>query len=283
MLKKLYACIVLCLILAACKSDNADPDTNIVDGSELPNDKTDWWKPVNGVSFDWDLDDLNAQDHFEADVVDVDAFTTSAEQVAALHAQGKKVIAYISVGTLENDRPDAGLLPKEVIGKVYPEWTEEKWVDIREPEKLKPWLNSRFRMIINKGFDAIEPDNLDSFDNETGFNITESDTRRYCDFLISLAHQNGLGIGQKNVPGLASDFAAKFDWLLTEDAFEQGWQEQVKPFIDLKKPVFSVEYTDMTTEATFENIFCPKAKVLKVYAVLKRRDLDKWSFACGPL
>ncbi|CAG5068138.1 hypothetical protein DYBT9623_00867 [Dyadobacter sp. CECT 9623] len=269
------------LFLLNCQSDDIDSDdTNVVDGTDLPNDKTDWWKPVYGVSFDWDLDDLNAGDRFSADVVDVDAFTTSAEQVAALHAQGKKVIAYLSVGTLENDRPDAGLLPKEVIGKVYPEWPEERWLDIRQPEKLRPWLNSRFNMIINKGFDAIEPDNLDSYENETGFQITETDTRRYCDFLIEMAHRNGLGIGQKNVPELAPDYSAKFDWMLTEDAFEQGWQDQAQPFTALNKPVFATEYTDMTSKAVFENTFCPKAKSLRIYAVLKKRDLDKWSSAC---
>ncbi|WP_439556675.1 endo alpha-1,4 polygalactosaminidase [Dyadobacter sp.] len=280
MLRKFTLLLAAYLFVAACQSDDAEPDNNIVDGSELPNDKTTWWKPANGVSFDWDLDELNAGDQFSADVVDVDAFTTTAEQVAALHAQGKKVIAYMSVGTLEDDRPDAGLLPREVIGKVYPEWPEERWLDIRQPEKLKPWLSSRLRMIMNKGFDAVEPDNLDSYDNETGFDISITDTRRYCDYLITLAHQNGLGIGQKNVPDLAPDYAAKFDWLLTEDAFEQGWQDQVQPFTALNKPVFAAEYTDMTSRAVFENNFCPKAKSLKVYVVLKHRNLDKWASTC---
>ena len=48
----------------------------------------------------------NEVDADEDHVVDLDAFTTTAEQVAALHAQGRKVIAYISAGTIENDRPD---------------------------------------------------------------------------------------------------------------------------------------------------------------------------------
>lgn len=64
--------------------------------------------------------------------MDVDAFTTSAETVAALHAKGKKVIAYLSVGTIENDRDDASLIPTELIGKQYPEWPKEKWLDIRQ-------------------------------------------------------------------------------------------------------------------------------------------------------
>jgi endo-alpha-1,4-polygalactosaminidase (GH114 family) len=279
MKKVISSLFLVTFSLLACQDDEVDV-VNVVDGSELPSDKTSWWQPATGLTFDWKLDDLTNSDQFSSDVVDVDAFTTSKEQVTALHAQGKKVIAYLSVGTLENDRPDASLLPSEVIGKVYPEWPDEKWLDIRQLDKMKPWLNSRFKMIITKGFDAIEPDNLDSYSNETGFDISIEDTKKYSDFLISLAHQNGLGIGQKNVPELAVGFSPKFDWILTEDAFFQGWEDDVKPYILANKPVFSVEYTDETSQVTFENTFCPKAKLLKYNVILKHRDLDKWVYQC---
>ncbi|TLV03854.1 endo alpha-1,4 polygalactosaminidase [Dyadobacter luticola] len=280
-LKSLLILILPIILATSCSSDGIDVDTvNIVDSTALPSDKTDWWKPQVGVSFDWDLADLEDKDQFDADVVDVDAFTTTKEQVAALHAQGKKVIAYLSVGTIENDRPDVHLLPKAVVGKVYDEWPDEKWLDIRRIDQLKPWLNSRFNMIIQKGFDAIEPDNLDSYSNETGFPISESDTRKYCDFLITMAHKNGLGIGQKNVPELAPEFSAKFDWALTEDAFDQGWQQDMQVFITKDKPVFAVEYTDMMSQKAFSTNVCPKAKSLRFDAIIKKRDLDKWTGRC---
>jgi endo-alpha-1,4-polygalactosaminidase (GH114 family) len=278
-MKKIIPIILLVTVIIACKKGDTDV-SNTINENPLPSDKSAWWQPKAGVTFDWDLDDLKTSDTFNAQVVDVDAFTTTAAQVTALHAQGKKVIAYISLGTIENDRPDVGLLPKEVVGKVYPEWPNEKWIDIRQLEKLKPWLNSRFNMIITKGFDALEPDNLDSYSNDPGFAITLADTKKYCDFIITLAHQNGLGIGQKNVPELTADFSGKFDWALTEDAFNQGFQDQLKPYIALGKPVFAVEYTDLTSQATFVGNVCPAAKKLGYFALLKNRSLNKWVFNC---
>jgi endo-alpha-1,4-polygalactosaminidase (GH114 family) len=269
------------LLLVACKNDSPDSPKNIIDKSPLGNGKTTWWRPATGISFDWELDDITKGDIFSGDVVDVDAFTTTAETVLSLHAKGKKVIAYISAGTLEDDRPDAVLLPNDVIGKIYPEWPKEKWLDIRQLDKLKPWLNSRFNMIINKGFDGVEPDNMDGFTNETGFDIQISDTKKYADYLIGLAHSNGLSIGQKNIPELTVDYAAKFDWALTEDAFNQGWQNTMVDYILKNKPVFAVEYTDKTNQQVFHDVVCPKAKTLGFTAILKKRNLDKWVDKCN--
>ncbi|MBB5648911.1 endo alpha-1,4 polygalactosaminidase [Pedobacter cryoconitis] len=272
---------MMMLSLTACRKESANNgDNNVASGNQDQAAQVSWWQPKAGVTFDWCLDDLKNSDTFTAEVVDVDAFTTTAQQVAALHAQGKKVIAYISAGTIEDDRPDINLLPKEVIGQVYPEWPKERWLDIRQREKLRPWLNSRIDRILSKGFDAIEPDNLDSYSNETGFDISINDTKLYCDFLIKLAHDKGLGIGQKNVPELSAEYSKKFDWVLTEDAFDQKWENDVKPYITQNKPVFAVEYTDQTSQSTFSNTICPKAKNLKYSAILKKRGLDKWVFKC---
>ena len=270
--KKIPTIVLTILIFSACKKDNTNPAPVTDDGA--------WWKPAAGVSFDWDLDDITSSDTFSSAVVDVDAFTTSAETVATLHAAGKKVIAYISVGTLEDDRPDKSMLPKEVIGKIYDEWPHEKWLDIRQIDKLKPWLEGRIAMIKNKHFDGVEPDNMDGYDNETGFAIKIADTKKYADYLITLAHANGLSIGQKNVEDLTAEYAAKFDWALTEDAFQQGWAESMVEYITLKKPVFAVEYTDVTSQNKFENIYCPKAHTMGFTAILKRRDLNKWVYKC---
>jgi endo-alpha-1,4-polygalactosaminidase (GH114 family) len=282
MIKKSLVSLIICLpLLTNCKKDNSSDDpNNAIDSTTLTGGKVTWWKPVVQTSFDWDLDNIDSKTAFAGSIVDVDAFTTTAETVTALHNEGKKVIAYLSVGTLEDDRPDASLLPVEVIGKKYDEWPHEKWLDIRQLDKLKPWLNSRFNMIIKKGFDAIEPDNMDGYTNTTGFALSIDDAKKYADYLITLAHSNGLGIGQKNVPDLTPDYAAKFDWALTEDAFNQGWQNDVKTYITLKKPVFAVEYTDVTPQTTFEQTICPEASTLGYTAILKHRGLDVWVDKC---
>lgn len=239
-----------------------------------------WWKPEAEISFDWVLGKSNSNDSFNTSIVDLDAFETSSETVFKLHTQGKKVIAYLSVGTIENTRSDSHLLPKEIIGNIYPQWPEEKWLDIRKLDKMKPWLSSRLSMIKQKGFDAIEPDNLDAYENNTGFDINLIDTKTFCDYLISLSHSMGLGIGQKNMPELAIEYSSKFDWALIEDAFYQGWSKELKPYIDKNKPVFSVDYTDNVPQEIFETTICPKSKIMKYSTILKNRNLDKWTFFC---
>src|SRR3954468_4815830 len=47
-----------------------------------------------------------------AGVYEVDGFTVPAKTVARLHAQGRKVICYIDVGSWEVFRPDADDFPK---------------------------------------------------------------------------------------------------------------------------------------------------------------------------
>ncbi|ASZ12571.1 endo alpha-1,4 polygalactosaminidase [Chitinophaga pendula] len=279
--KKMILVCSLAVLAASCsKGQDNEEIINPTDSTTLPGGKTTWWKPTAGISFDWVLDDVNSNNTFSGTVVDVDAFTTSPATVASLHAKGHKVIAYLSVGTLENDRNDASLLPAEVIGKRYDQWPKERWLDIRQIDKLKPWLNSRFNMIIQKGFDGIEPDNLDGFATVTGFSLTESDARKYMDYLITTAHANGLSIGQKNVADLSADYSSKFDWALTEDAFQQGWQERMTPYARLNKPVFAVEYTDNTSQQKFETTFCPQAAKLGFTAILKHRNLDTWVDKC---
>jgi endo-alpha-1,4-polygalactosaminidase (GH114 family) len=264
--------LVFLLSINSCKKGNTE---------NINANNNNWWRPKAGLTFDWNLKNINTNDLFDAQVVDVDAFETTAETVKSLHAQGKKVIAYVSVGTLEKNRPDSDLLGSGLIGKVYPEWPDEKWLDIRQISKLKPFFVSRFNMIKKKGFDAIEPDNLDGYNNDTGFNISLKETMLFCDYIIDLAHSFGLGIGQKNMPELTILYSKKFDWALIEDAFNQGWQKEMIPYINVNKPVFAVEYTDNIDQKQFEQVICPQSQLFKYNVILKNRMLDKWIYSCS--
>jgi hypothetical protein len=93
--------------------------------------------------------------------------------VATLHAAGKHVICYIDVGTWENWRTDAGQFPSLVLGSSNG-WPGEQWLDIRQPV-VRQLMAARFQMCQQKGFDAIEPDNMDGYENSTGFPLTARD------------------------------------------------------------------------------------------------------------
>jgi endo-alpha-1,4-polygalactosaminidase (GH114 family) len=234
------------------------------------------WQPPPGTSFEWILQNYRGTIP-DQQVIDVDLFDTPESQVASLKANGKKVICYISVGTWENWRPDKNNFPASVIGKPVGGWPGERWLDIRKIDLLGPVLAGRFNRCKAKGFDAIEPDNLDGFQANTGFAITRADALRFLRWLSRQAHRRGLSIGLKNVPELMPDVLDRFDWALTEDCFDQGWCGKLKPFIAQNKAVFAVEYTD--TGISF-SAFCDKAKALHLSPLLKRRSLTPWSQQC---
>lgn len=265
-----YLLIIGLTICVSCKKEN------------YKHNKDNYYKPLIGDSFEWCLDSiaLTQVNQYTCKIIDVDAFSATKELVDAFHARGIKVIAYISVGTIENYRPDSTLLPLEIIGNIYPAWPDERFLNIREIEKMKPFIVSRFDMIKQKGFDGIEPDNMDGYNEINGFDLTLNDTKLFCEWIIEEAHNRGLSIGQKNTEELTPSLYKKFDWALTEDVFNLNTQNDYSQYISVNKPVFSAEYTDVMSTTDFNTFVCSKAKQLKYFAFLKHRDLTQWKYEC---
>jgi hypothetical protein len=234
------------------------------------------WQPLPGASFEWILQGYQGTIP-DQQVIDVDLFDTSKSEVTALKTNGKKVICYVSVGSWENWRPDKSDFPASIIGRPLDGWPGERWLDIRKLTLLAPVLRARLDLCKAKGFDAVEPDNLDGYEARTGFAITRADTLRFLGWLSRAAHRRGLSIGLKNVPELVPDVVDSFDWALTEECFDQGWCSELSPFIAQNKAVFAVEYTD--TGINFP-AFCAEAKMLNLSPLLKRRGLRAWSKQC---
>ena len=205
---------------------------------------TKWWQPSPGLTWQWHLSEPPVDTCVEAQVFDIDLFDNDASVVKDLHDRGRKVIGYISVGSFETGRPDADHFPQKVLGRDYEGWPGEKWLDIRRIDQLGPIMLARLDLIRAKGFDAVEPDNIEIHDNQTGFPITYADQLTYARWLAEEAHARGLAIGLKNAADMVIEALALFDFAITEDCFVQGWHEQVLPFIAAGKPVFAAEYTD---------------------------------------
>lgn len=209
---------------------------------------------------------------------DIDLFDTSANQVAALKAKGIRTICYISVGSVEDWRPDKAAFPREVVGKDYDGWPGEKWLDIRQIDKLAPVMRARLDLCKAKGFDAIEPDNMDAYQADTGFPLTREHQLAYNRWLASEAHARGLSIGLKNAPSLAVALEPSFDWALTENCFEQDdWCGDLSVFVKSGKPVFMTEYREQMREW---DKACARADQLQFSLILKNLDLDPWTQSC---
>jgi Glycoside-hydrolase family GH114 len=262
-------CLRRLYILSACITGLYSLSGNTTLAQEI-------WVPSAGQSWDWQL-----SEPFDftrpTDIIDIDQQETDAQTVAMLHGQGKRVICYISVGSWESWRPDAPTYPAILKGNDYDGWEGEKWVDIRRLDLLGPILEARFDDCATKGFDGVEPDNIDAFENNTGFALTAQDQLDFNRWLAGQAHSRGLSIGLKNDNGQVAALLNDFDWALTEDCDDQGWCADLSAFIAAGKAVLQSEYTD--TGASLAK-FCSASRTRGFSGLLKQRDLHAWARFC---
>ena len=240
-----------------------------------PAPAADWWHPTPGLTWQWQLEET-VDTTIEAEVYDLDLYVDQSV-IDEFHARGSKVICYISVGSYEDWRPDADQFPAEVLGKDYEGWSGEKWLDIRRIDLLAPIMRARLDLCAAKGFDGIEPDNIEIFNQKTGFPLTYADQLAYARWLADEAHARGLAIGIKNAPEMVPDSLSFFDFAVTEDAFYYDWIAEMLPFIDAGKPVFAAEYTDMPVDF---NAACAWGKEHDVSFILKDRGLTSYLGTC---
>lgn len=235
-----------------------------------------WWHPTLGLTWQWQIGNNDVDTSIEADVYDIDLYVDQSV-IDELHAKGRKVICYINVGSWEDWRPDKDKFPPEVLGRDYEGWPGERWLDIRQMDKLAPIMRARLDVCKAKGFDAVEPDNMEVHTNNTGFPLTYEDQLTYALWLADEAHKRGLAIGVKNASDQVKDLVERFEFAITEDAFYYDWAEVMLPFIEAGKPVFAAEYTDLGGD--FES-YCRKSSELKFNTILKKRGLDAWIQTC---
>jgi hypothetical protein len=230
------------------------------------------WRPALDTSWQWQLTGTVDQS-VDATMYDIDLFDNSASVVASLHARGRKVVCYLSAGTWEDWRPDAAQFPADVKGSGNG-WPGEKWLDIRRLDVLGPIMQARLDQCKAKGFDAVEPDNIDGYTNSTGFPLTAQDQLRYNTFLADAAHARGLSIGLKNDLDQVGDLVSVFDWALNEQCFQYKECSALSTFVNAGKAVFNVEYSLSTSQ------FCPQANSLNFNSLKKNEDLDASRVAC---
>ncbi|WP_033284171.1 endo alpha-1,4 polygalactosaminidase [Streptomyces sp. NRRL F-525] len=256
---------LLLLLLAGCTSTSDEKPTPTPDSGAR-------WQPRPGVAWQWQLSG-RLDTSVDVPVYDIDGFDHSKATVTALHAKGRKVICYLSTGAWEDFRPDAEKFPKSVLGKGNG-WKGERWLDIRRTDVLEPLMEARLDMCKEKGFDAVEPDNMDGYRNDTGFPLKAADQLRYNRLIAKLSHARGMSVGLKNdldqIPALVSDF----DFAVNEQCAQYDECDTLTPFIKANKAVFHVEY-DLPTAR-----FCPDSRHLKLSSLLKKPELGAWRRSC---
>ena len=201
----------------------------------------------------------------------------SAKTVRALQRRGRRVACYVNAGAWENFRGDKDAFPPEVLGARYEGFPEERWLDIRRIDLLAPVLRARIDTCRAKGFDGVDPDNLNGFENETGFPLTADDQLRFNVWLANEVHARGLSVGLKNDGAQAGVLAPYFDWVIVESCIEQGNCGDYAPFTRARKAIFAIEYRRPTRRA------CAQAKRRKISVVFKALALRAPRRTCAEL
>ncbi|MFG2876839.1 endo alpha-1,4 polygalactosaminidase [Streptomyces sp. NPDC048337] len=266
-MKRLRTLLVVPLLLLAACTAAEDPDD--ISPDPAPGER---WQPKPGVSWQWQLTG-GLDTSVKAAVYDVDGFNTTKEQVATLKQARRKTICYLSTGAWEDFRPDAGQFAKDLLGEGNG-WEGERWLDIRRVAELEPLMAKRFDMCREKGFDAVEPDNMDAYKNKSGFPLTAEDQLRYNRLIAKLAHDRGLAVGLKNDLDQIPQLVGEFDFAVNEQCAQYGECERLTPFIEAGKAVFHVEYELPTGR------FCGRSRHLQLSSLQKRGDLDAWRKSC---
>ncbi|MBV8197773.1 MAG: endo alpha-1,4 polygalactosaminidase, partial [Candidatus Eremiobacteraeota bacterium] len=142
-----------------------------------------------------------------AAIYDLDGFDTPVSVVTQLHSRKRRAICYMDAGTWENWRPDAKMFPKKVLGEPVSHWPGERWLDVRQTAILDPIMGKRLDICKEKGFDGVDPDNIDGYTNDTGFPLTAAEQLTYDTWIAKAAHQRGLTVDQKNDNGQVKELS----------------------------------------------------------------------------
>ncbi len=258
------------------------------------------WHPALNTSWEWELSITPSSAAIASNtwgMWDIDGFDNTAATVSGLHAHSK-VVCYISAGSYEGWRADAASFPGSaqlnsktpakttlgILGWKMSGW-DERWLDIRDVQKsgsaLAAIMTARVQMCKDKGFDAVEFDNVDGYTNATGWPLTAADQAYYNVFLANLAHGKGLSAVLKNDNAQIPTLLPYFDMALNESCYQynecttaQNGSYGYDQFVSAGKAVFGVEYTGKTTT------FCPKANAANFNWLKKTLALDATRTAC---
>jgi hypothetical protein len=241
--------------------------------SPPPTNETTWWQPSPGLS--WQIQYAGTPTYsIDVDVYNIDLFDSSAAEIAALKSPDKHIICYFSAGSIEDWRSDVNTFPNSVIGNDYQGWAGEAWLDIRRLDILLPIMQARIELAADKGCDAVDPDNINAYTNNTGFDLSYADQINYNKALAELAPQSNLAIGLKNDIAQINDLLTYFDFAVNESCFQYDECDLLSPFIQMNKAVFAIDYNSVSDG------FCAAANRLNFDGLKKNWDLDAWLYSC---
>ncbi|MEU7487040.1 endo alpha-1,4 polygalactosaminidase [Streptomyces sp. NPDC042319] len=163
-------------------------------------------------------------------------------------AAGKYNICYVNAFQVQPGAEknwDSDLLLRDANGEVvYDDDWGEALLDVRTADKrqrVAAKVNTWIDECASKGFDAVEPDNFDSF-SRSGKLLRKAQAQSYIKLLSAHAHDKGLAIAQKNTSELSGNRVANgLDFAIAEECGR--WDECDQYTSAFGDHVIVIEYT----------------------------------------
>ncbi|SFM86130.1 endo alpha-1,4 polygalactosaminidase [Nitrosomonas communis] len=262
------------------KAPLLDPDASPVTGN--------WYKPPVAITWQWQLlkgakrdtmkettDETNEIDiNYPVQLYDIDLFDSSPSLINTLKASGKKVICYFSAGSYEDFRADKDKFKPEELGHPLIDWPDERWLDIRS-HNVAEIMISRLNLALLKGCDGVEPDNVDAYANNSGFDLSARDQLAFNKFIANEAHKRGLSVALKNNLEQITDLIDYFDFSINEQCHEFNECDSLTHFITNGKPVLNAEYQQSYMDSpAARQALCDISKGAQFSTLILPIDLD---------
>lgn len=274
---------LLLLSITACGGGSTDSTGEEGDNGDTgpdPVTEGSWYRPAASVTWQWQLQGT-INTGYDADLYDVDLFDTPEATIDALQSSGARVICYFSAGSYENYRDDAGDFLVSDLGNTLDGWPDEKWIDVRS-SNVRAVMEQRLNLAQEKGCDGVEPDNMDGYTNNPGFNFSASDQLGYNRFIANAAHERGLSVGLKNDLDQINGLVDYYDFAVNEQCFEYDECDLLEPFIMQGKPVLNAEYLETyVSDDQQRAALCDESISLQFSTLVLPLDLDDtFRFSC---
>jgi hypothetical protein len=166
---------------------------------------------------------------------DLYEFNTAAVQ--SIHDAGRFAIGYMVAGDAEDWRADFeqyidfdnacnGCLIGKPFSKIFP---NEYWANINndhgQADFMREMVQARTDKIASTGFDAVEYDVVNAFENSTGFHISYATQVAYNKSIAAIAHGDDLSAPLKSDVDQARNRALQkaFDFVRDFNLYDQPW------------------------------------------------------------
>jgi glycosyl hydrolase family 114 len=305
------------LLAAFAISVGAQPSANAATSYKLPpatgsGVTPQWYWQIGGGSLPsmtsgaastaniWDTDDFSDAGSMGSN----DEPSGASTVVSQLHAANKYSICYVEAGA-QQDEPDASHFAAADYGSAASKYQMqgypgEYWYDTRgfaaykygdsnsvltgAAADIAAGMAQRIAGCKAEGQDAIEPDDLDGYTNQSnsgaaggGWGLTQQDAAGYEQWLAYTAHSNGLAVFQKNDGANTSVDEPYFDGMIIEecnhydDPCTGASGDDANLYVSAHKPVLNAEYTE-DGESTAK--FCSADESAGITGALFNVDLD---------